>query len=306
MREPTDKSLKYLTDVIDKGSIRGAAEASGVEPSVVSRNIAQLESQLGVLLFERRGRHLIPTEAARLVVRYGWERAAHNRALRTQIDELGNLDSGAVRIMAGDGFIDSLIAKVIGPFHRAYPKIELTLLSGGSQQTVQAVAEERVDLGIALAAPASSLIDCLQSWPQPIRLICAPDHPAAALDESVTLKALQGINLAIPLLQTGNGAILRQAADAEGIVLNPAFLANSIGPLKWYAASGLGATFLSELAVMRELKEGVVVSRRISNMILENCRAQLLIRKGRYQSKAMTQIIEAFGRAYQDVARFAR
>src|SRR5690606_29653673 len=72
MRLPTMKSqsLEYFCKVTEFGSFSRAAIALGINQSALSRHITNLEKELGVLLFYRNGRGVIPTEqGARLYSR---------------------------------------------------------------------------------------------------------------------------------------------------------------------------------------------------------------------------------------------
>lgn len=291
---PSSKSLHYLTEVLAKGSIRAAAQVCNVEPSVVSRQIARLEAELGVKLLERRGRGIVRTEAAGIVLAYCRERTAGLRGLRATLDELAGCGHGSVHISAGDGFIESLLEMVLRPFCTAHPGIQIVMTAASADITVQAISENRCDVGVALSAPASEAVRIVAYGEHPIRLVCSPRHHMAARQGPIPLQDLCGEVMALALPHTGVGTLIRRAGDAEGIELVPRFLANTTASLKQYAATELGITFLPECAVFRELTEGRLVARQTTSTILEACTAQLMVRAGRIQSPAVERFLHVF------------
>ena len=80
MNPPNDgldlRRLRYFMQVMENGSVRGAAESLGMDPSAVSRAIGALEADCGLALLERRGRGVVPSDAGRLLADYaqqqGW------------------------------------------------------------------------------------------------------------------------------------------------------------------------------------------------------------------------------------------
>ena len=63
-----EKRLRYFYTVMMLGSIRQAADLLDIEQSAISRQIQLFESELKVKLFERKGRSVVPTEAAYVVL----------------------------------------------------------------------------------------------------------------------------------------------------------------------------------------------------------------------------------------------
>ncbi|MBP0644432.1 LysR family transcriptional regulator, partial [Mycobacterium tuberculosis] len=90
----SERRLRYFYETVSRGSIRAAADRCEVEPSVVSRQIQQLEAELGCKLLERRGRNVVPTEAAELVLDHCRERWASEETLFTRLGELKGLQRG--------------------------------------------------------------------------------------------------------------------------------------------------------------------------------------------------------------------
>lgn len=62
-----ERPMSYLYEVGIQGGIRRAADMLGINPSVISRQIAQLERALELPLLERQGRNVVLTEAGRLL-----------------------------------------------------------------------------------------------------------------------------------------------------------------------------------------------------------------------------------------------
>lgn len=121
--------LAYFSAVVDAGSFTRAAERLGMTKAVVSRQIAQLERELGVTLLIRTTRRVHPTEAGRMF---------HERCvsiLREAEDAFGELaqavaePTGTLRIVAPNDYGTAMVVPVVSAYAARYPacRVELRL-----------------------------------------------------------------------------------------------------------------------------------------------------------------------------------
>ncbi len=124
---PTPELLRLFVLTAKHGSIAAAARVENVAPSVATRKIAQLESALGVRLFERTTRSTKMTEAGSVALK--WATAALDAQAQV-LDDLHAVQgdpSGIVRMVATQYAASVLLPPVLAAFTSKYPKIQLSI-----------------------------------------------------------------------------------------------------------------------------------------------------------------------------------
>lgn len=113
----------------EEGSLSAASRALGQTQPTLSRQVAALEEALGVALFERAGKRLIPTETGLDLVEH--VRAMGEAATRVSLAATGASDAveGRVCISCSDVFAAYLLPEVIARIRDAAPKIEIDILA---------------------------------------------------------------------------------------------------------------------------------------------------------------------------------
>ncbi|MGE0351351.1 LysR family transcriptional regulator [Hydrogenophaga sp.] len=149
--------IRSFLAALDRGSLMAAARALATTQPTVGRHIAELEAQLGVLLFERTGRGLVPTEHAQRL-------AGPARAMAGAADQLARQASGAqqaargtVRISASQPVTCVLLPPVLLQMRQALPDIQIELVSSNA---VSNLLQREADIALRMVRPDQASLLC--------------------------------------------------------------------------------------------------------------------------------------------------
>jgi len=274
------KALKIFMAVARIGSIRGAAEHMGLAPSVVSRQIADTEREIGLALFERTARGTVLTDAGELVLEHGKRVLEDNGLLAEQLDQIRGVQQTRIRIRCGEGFMADLVEHGLSSFSRAHSYVRYIVELGSTEDVVDAIANSDADIGIAYTPLTDPRIRALAIARQPLCVIAPIGH---ALASRTGLKLADCLTSPCAMLGKGNGVtqiVARVAADA-GMALAPLLETHSIEVLRRFVASGLGVTFLPRTAVSGEIDRGVMKAVDLEDPLLREASAHLMVRAHR-------------------------
>lgn len=283
--------IAYLFEAVRLGSIRAAADALNVNPSVVSRQIAALESDLGLALIERLGRGVRATAAGDLLVQRHRRWIADQDDTIAKLREIQGLKRGHLDLVLGEGFVSDLMSGPLNRFWKRHPQLTMSFDLGGTNEVITAVAEDRCHMGLMYGAPDDPGLRVVAASRQPIRLIAPPDHPLAAQTTPPTLKDIAAYSLGLMHRSYGTRQIVERAEAAEKVLLTPSLTTNSINVLRQYVRSGLGVTLLPAFSVTRDIAEGALVAVPIANTLVSVSEARLVTRRGRQLPMAASHLL---------------
>lgn len=142
--------VRSFLAALDRGSLLGAARMLRSTQPTIGRHVAELESQLGVLLFERSGRGLLPTPMALRL-------AESARAMETAADQLARSVSGAetgvsgtVRITASQPVACILLPPVLAQMRQVLPDIQVELVASNE---VTNLLRREADIAVRMVQP---------------------------------------------------------------------------------------------------------------------------------------------------------
>lgn len=222
-----DPRWQLFIRVAEFGSISRASVALDVPQSVVSRQIAQLETEAGGRLFRRTGRGVVLTELGELV----YPRIV---ALTREADQLADdmvTHSGQPMGDVRFGLLPSTVSLLAGPLCseilRQWPQVRIHLTEGSSAQLEEWIGQGRLDLALLLreedtANPHEALLVRL-----PLDLVVPARHPLAQR-ETISFREVADLPLVLPGEPHPLRARLAGLAREMGLSLTQAMEADSI------------------------------------------------------------------------------
>ncbi|MBB4427586.1 DNA-binding transcriptional LysR family regulator [Bradyrhizobium sp. CIR48] len=284
--------LRYFLAVIREGSIRGAAETLNVAPSAVSRQISELEHRLGLPLLNRLPRGVTPTEAGLAIAEHARQQIDDSDRLIDYLRQLHGLRLGSLRVMCGEGFISDLFDHAVRAFLETYPQVRMQVLLGTTPEILAAVAESRVDVGLAYSPPPHVGVRAVSIARQPLCALVLPDHPYA-LRASLELSELVGDALAMAPRTHGLRMLTDRVEAERGIHLVPMLETSSIDFLRRFALAGMGVVLLPAFTALSDITAGRLVAVPLADPLLAEASVQLLIRSQRRMTRNLERLVLA-------------
>ena len=275
-----DSRLKFLAEAVRGKTMRAASENLDVAPSTISRQIAQLEQELGVLLIERNRRRIKLTEAGRLALSYYREFTTQQEAFVSQMRDLRGLRGGTISLAVGEALIGDLLLDTLQRFMAQYPEIRVVIRTAGTAEVASLVMDDEAHMGLVFQPEPDARIRVRASSDQPLKVIMPPGHPFCDR-ESLQVSDLTDERLGLPEKSFRISQTLADAMAQEHVFLTPVLVSNSLLALKEFARSGLGITVLPGIAAHSEVAAGVLKSVPIDHPMLMHTTASVITRLGR-------------------------
>lgn len=255
------RHLRYFLEIVERGSITGAAQSLNVAQPALSLHVKNMEEQLGTRLLLRSRSGTVPTQAGALLARRA--RTILDDLARTE-DDIRTLDrdpSGVVRIGL-PGTIGGIIAlPLLEAVRDAYPGIRLNIVEGMSGFISGWLSEGRVDLAVLYNQPTAA--DAVSEMLLEEELVVLWRGDLERLPE-MSLSGLRGVPLVLPSAEHGLRiqieAVLRELGFAPNVVVEIDSYAN----IKRLVASGFGASILPLHTVREEVRAGHLAVSRIA------------------------------------------
>ena len=255
-----DHRLKAFCLIVEKKSFSKAAEAKFMTQSAMSHLVRKLEDELGVQLFIRSGRAVIPTPAGNLFYDHAKRILGQYKKMEDDICVLMKRVKGTLSIGADVTAATHLLPQVFYSFSREYPEVKVELSVSSAEGIMSDIHEGKVHVGIIEGTIRKPSVFMQEIAEDEIVLIASDDNP---LTKRKALTPQDLVSQPFIMPEEGSGTreligsfMLKMGIAPERIKVsmvlgNPELIVRMV-------QAGMGISFVSKWSVFQGIKEGSI------------------------------------------------
>lgn len=236
-------------------SFSTAAQHLYVSQSAISQSIHLLEQDLNVQLFVRTRKGISLTNEGKIL--FDKVETAINAIEQgeNQLERLRHLESGALKIAAGDTITTHFLLKYLEDFHAAYPDIRIEMANSYSSQMLTLVKEGKADLAFINMPMEDDNLEFLLCLEINDAFVCGPDFPKK---QSYSWKDIAELPLILIEKNASSRHFLEKHFNEKNITLNPQIEVAVHDLLIRFASIHLGVSCVIEQFSKDELDKGII------------------------------------------------
>ena len=292
--------LRVFRSVCETNSITEAARQLHISQPAASKQLADLETHLGVVLLERRPRGVRLTAAGEVLSRHARRIFQEEEAAEAALEALVGLELGHLSLAASTTIGSYIVPAVLGELHAAHPNVKLELEIGNAARVEELVLGGQLDLGLSEGLPTSEHLHVEVFTHDTMVLIAAPSHPFAALARqgAISAQALVGLPFIVRERGSGTREVVEAALERRGVRLSPVMSLGSTEAIKSAVAEGLGVALVSGLTIELELATGKLCAIEVPDLSIRRG-LHLLTLEGKPPSPAATEFLRRLRARYE-------
>ena len=247
------RTLKYFLTVARAENFTRAAELLHITQPTLSRQLMQLEEEVGAQLFNRLSRKITLTQAGLILRRRAEEIVGLVQKTEKEISTCDEMVEGEISIGAGELYAVQYLPPLIKSFREIYPNVTFEIYTGNADQIKERIEDGLTDIGVMLE-PVSiekyefiRLKDC-ERWV----VLMPPDDPLTA-KSAISPQDLAGKNVFMVSRGTVRNEIASWFGTALRILSLPA-AATCLPTRPLWLKKGLGMRLLSAAALLFGMK----------------------------------------------------
>ncbi len=279
--------LRTFLAVYRHRSFTRAAEERLLTQPAVSRQVKQLQKRLGVPLFEKLGKTVLPTDAGRVLAAQAAELLGQMERVAEAVRGFGDAEHGRLRIGASTTPGCYLLPPILGRFHVEHPSVELGLVIDNSLAIEQRIVRNELDIGFVGAHLTSAALRIERIAEDEIVSFCGKSH-ALSGRRRIDTAALHDQMWVVREKGSATRQLFERRLRRMGVKLTRTIELSSPEGIKALVAAGVGLSFMSALGLEAELRDG-----RLQRLAIAKPRLTRPIYAVRHAEKHESPVMEA-------------
>ena len=286
------RQIQYFVCLYEEGSATRAARRLNVVQPALSMQIARIEKRLGIELFERTARGMIPTAAGEAVYKLFLPIMLDLKHANQQVMELSGKVLGKIAVGIIPSITNSVLADVLHRFSGQYPDVEIRIDEAYSGTLIDWVMAGDLDFAIVNSTRRKAGVAMHPLIDE--ELVLLERGTGKGRLAPVPFKRLTEFSLVLPSRRHGMRSIVDDAAAKLGMRITPQIEVDALAPtLKLVAESNL-TTVLPAIVARKATIELPLQTRRIVDPVLER-QLVYVYRAQRPLSRVLKAFIDVLG-----------
>lgn len=246
------ENLKAFRSVARCGSFSIAADELFITQPAVSKRVANLESGLGVSLFDRIGKSIQLTQAGRVLLPRAETLLSQMEDAKRALADLSGEVRGELHVATSHHVGLHKLPPVLRAFVSHFPKVNLKFEFLDSEAALERVHRGTCELAVVTLAPEPmEHLDCEILWQDKLRFVTGTE---TELPESTNLVSLSESPAILPDLSTFTGRLVKRCFDERRLPLSINMTTNYLETIKMMVSVGLGWSVLPESMLDNHIK----------------------------------------------------
>ncbi len=174
------RHLRLVVGIADFGSLTRAGHQLHLTQSALSHQLADLETQLGVKLFERLGKKMEPTAAGERLIARARVALQQLREMEHEVKQIASGRDAVIRLATECYTCYHWLPPVLRAFGERFPKVEIRIVPGATLRPIRALLGGKVDFCIVMNLPRDRRVTGMPLFEDEVVAIVAPTHPLAS------------------------------------------------------------------------------------------------------------------------------
>ncbi|WP_281886068.1 LysR family transcriptional regulator [Paenibacillus sp. YYML68] len=243
------RQLQYFVKVARKQHVTQAAEELHVAQSAVSRQIHQLEEELGVQLFVQKGRNLQLTSVGKLFLSRVETILTDLERAVSEVHEFIDPEQGEIRIGFPHSLGIYLLPTVVARFRETHPRVKFKLRQGTYNSLIRDVMKGEIDLSFISPFPDKHSHVTGDLLLQEELYAIVPQEHALSRFEEIRLEQLRDDSFVMFSEEYSLRSIVLEACQLAGFTPHIGFEGEETDTIRGLVAAGMGVSLLPEMAL---------------------------------------------------------
>lgn len=212
-----DHKYKVFCHLARNPNTTKVAEELYLSQPAISKNIRELEKELGITLFRREKGRMSLTQAGQYLLSETEPLLKKEREILSEIDQMRDTFNGTLHIGASTTLSQYVLPEILAKFTKQFPDIKINLTSGNTDQIEKEILSDHLHLAFIEGTPTQPDIHYIPYLQDEIVLVCASQNPIA---ETITQEDLRKLCFVFREKESGTYHIIKKSLADIGIPMH--------------------------------------------------------------------------------------